>query len=110
MTTRRQAALQPTAGRGRKSLDAGIKAYMSPRTPELAGRLDLKKRSGINATDGEEKAERESGIKQVIAQMTGDCVSVNGKRPPTVGRGRKTPEQSPPGRGGGSPQVIGLRI
>ncbi|PIO27508.1 hypothetical protein AB205_0191200, partial [Aquarana catesbeiana] len=44
--------------------------------------------------------------------MTGDSVAAHGKRSPTAGRGRKTPEQSPPG-GGGSPrrkgEVVGAK-
>lgn len=87
----------------------GIKAFMSPRTPESTGRLDIKKQSGATTTDGVEKTEWESGTKRVNAQTKRDSVIRNGKRPPTAGRGRSTPEQSPPGSGGGSPQEIGAK-
>lgn len=87
----------------------GIKAFMSPRTPEPTGRLDIKKRSGASITDGVEKTECESGIKRADVQPKGDSIVVNGKRPPTAGRGRRTPEQSPPGSGGGCPQVKGAK-
>ncbi|PIO14182.1 hypothetical protein AB205_0015540 [Aquarana catesbeiana] len=79
MTTRRQAASQTTAGRGRKSMD-GIKAFMSPRTPESTGRLDIKKQSGATTTDVVEKTEWESGTKRVNAQTKGDSVIRNGQK------------------------------
>lgn len=100
MTTHRQAASQPIAGRGRSSMDS-IRAYLSPRASEQgegrqAVKLNTWKRSGVNATGGTDKAEREPWIKKVNTQMTGESVIVHSKRSPTAGRGRKTPEQSPP--------------
>lgn len=92
----------------------GIRAYLSPRAPEQgegrqAGKLDTRKRSGVNTTGGTDKAEREPRIKKVNTQMTGESVPVQGKRSPTASRGRKTPEQSPPG-GGGSPRRRGKEV
>ncbi|XP_073462226.1 uncharacterized protein [Aquarana catesbeiana] len=104
MTTRRQVALQPTAGRGRKSTD-GIKAYLSPLVPEQIGKPDIKKR---NITGCAEIAEQQSRTRQASTQMTSGSVVANDKRSPTAGRGRKTPEPSPPGSDG-SPKVMGAK-